>query len=389
MTHKLPGPWIVAVALATSLVSARNHPAPTGIKAAQDGVAAPKSASDPEASPKGRRIYMGRKVARTMHWRGADWLMRETRENEENGRQLREWLDVQPGSVVADLGCGNGYHTLPLAAAVGATGKVYGVDLQAEMLEFLAERATSEAARLGTQLNIEPILATIDDPKLPPQSCDFVLMVDVYHELSHPVSVLRAIRAALSEDGVVVLVEFRTEDRSVPIKPDHKMTKAQMIAEMAANGFRLAAETNDLPWQHAMAFEAVSVTDWDARPAPAWDGARPRFQSEVMAQGFLDAVAMDDPRVVAPFLADVVAMDGGLPNSGAAVGIELAEWMRASEAPLIPEGTTFVLEWERSHSVSGLLTPPEGQTIHGDRVSFSLAKNEDGLWLVDSWLPAQ
>ena len=332
---------------------------------------------------------MGRGVATAMTWRGAEWLMRETRENEENGRQLREWLDVQPGSVVADFGCGNGYHTLPLAAAVGPKGRVFGVDLQPKMLEFLAERAASESLRLGTKQSIVPVLATIDDPNLPPQSCDLVLMVDVYHELSHPSTVLRRIRSALREGGAVVLVEFRTEDKSVPIKPDHKMPKAQMIAEMAANGFRLRAETDELPWQHAMAFEAISVMDWDAKPALGWDGASPRFESTVMAQGFLDAVLLDDPRVVAPFLAAGVALDGGLPDTGGTAALKIGGWMKASELPLIPKGTTFELELKSSTHASGRLTAPEGQTIHESRGRIGLAKNADGLWLVDTWLPAQ
>ena len=94
---------------------------------------------DPESTPEGRTHYLGREVARTMHWRGAPWLMRETREQEENGVRLREWLAVEPGQAVCDLGCGNGYHTLPLAEAVGSEGRVFAVDLQPRMLELLDE----------------------------------------------------------------------------------------------------------------------------------------------------------------------------------------------------------------------------------------------------------
>ncbi len=385
----MQGRWTAAVALVTFLVSARNLPLSQEGGTGQDRKALSEGSPNPEAAPEGRSVYMGRRVAQTMHWRGAKWLMRETRENEENGRMLRDWLDVQPGTAVADLGCGNGYHTLPLAAAVGPKGKVYGVDLQPEMLEFLKERAADEALERGTPLNLEPILATVDDPNLPAKSCDFVLMVDVYHELSHPTSVLRAVRSALREDGVVVLVEFRAEDRSVPIKPEHKMDKAQIIAEMAANGFKLAAETDELPWQHAMAFGAISVMDWDAKPALGWDGARPRFESAAMTQGFLDAMAQDDPRILAPFLADTVAMDGGLPLQRSSVAKDIGRWMKSSETPLIPSGTTFELEPKSSGYVSGTLTPPEGQSIYGNRVRIGLAKNVDGLWLVDTWLPSQ
>ena len=84
-----------------------------------------------------------------MHWTGAPWLLRATREDEENGALLRRWLAVQPGQVVCDLGCGNGYHTLPLAEATGGTGKVFAVDLQPKMLELLALRAARPPASLA------------------------------------------------------------------------------------------------------------------------------------------------------------------------------------------------------------------------------------------------
>ena len=158
---------------------------------------------DPESTRQGRESYLGREIARTMHWTGADWLLRETRDNEENGARLREWLDLQPGDVVCDFGCGNGYHTLPMAKAVGETGKVFAVDLQVPMLAMLRERLTEAEIT-----NVELVEADIDDPKLPENSCDVILMVDVYHELSHPVRVLDHIRRALKPGGRVVLGNF-------------------------------------------------------------------------------------------------------------------------------------------------------------------------------------
>ena len=104
----------------------------------------PQGQGDPEQQPQGRARYLGREVAQTMHWTGAPWLLRETRENEENGALLRRWLAVQQGQVVCDLGCGNGYHTLPLAEAVGPTGKVLAVDLPPQMLQLLRQRAAAK-----------------------------------------------------------------------------------------------------------------------------------------------------------------------------------------------------------------------------------------------------
>ena len=241
-------------------------------------------AQDPEAAPEGRTHYLGRAIAQTMHWTGAAWLLRATREDEENGTALHRWLSVPAGQTVCDLGCGNGYHTLPLARAVGTAGRVLGVELQPQYLTLLAQRA--DAAGLA---NIVGIASTIDDPKLPAASCDLVLMVDVYHELSHPVRVMQRVRAALRPGGRVVLVEFRAEDPAVPIKPEHTMTKAQVLREMASHGFRCVAEHDALPWQHAMAF------------VPAADDAR--LVARETMRGALRAAAAGDRRVLAPFLA--------------------------------------------------------------------------------------
>jgi ubiquinone/menaquinone biosynthesis C-methylase UbiE len=158
-------------------------------------------------------------------------------------------LAVRPGQTVCDLGCGNGYHTLRLARRVGPQGKVFAVDIQPEMLEMLAERAARERIT-----NVERIVGTVVDPKLPAASCDLVLLCDVYHEFSHPEQMLAAIRRALRPGGRIVLVEFRAEDPQVPIKEVHKMSKAQILKELPANGFVLDAEFDELPWQHVMFF---------------------------------------------------------------------------------------------------------------------------------------
>ncbi|MBE2284051.1 MAG: class I SAM-dependent methyltransferase [Prosthecobacter sp.] len=193
--------------------------------------------------------YLGREIAQTMHWQGADWLMRRVREDEEAPTKMRKELNVKPGMTVCDMGCGNGFHTLPLAEMVGENGKVLAVDVQPEMIEMLKKRIAAKGLK-----NIVPINGLYHDPKLPPDSCDMILLVDVYHEFSHPVQMLASMRAALKPDGLLVLVEFRAEDESVPIKPAHKMSKAQIHKEMNANGFTLKREYDELPWQHLMFF---------------------------------------------------------------------------------------------------------------------------------------
>ncbi|HRX82139.1 MAG TPA: methyltransferase domain-containing protein [Pirellulaceae bacterium] len=199
--------------------------------------------------PPALEVYMGRTIAQTMHYLGAPWLIRENRENQERCSLMLANLDVKPGMTVCDMGCGNGFYALQMAKMVGEEGTVLGVDIQPEMLKLMSERA----AEAGIT-NVKPILGTIADPKLPEGAVDIILCADVYHEFSHPEQMLAAMRASLAPNGVVVLLEFREEDPRVPIKPLHKMSKAQVNKELTANGFKLVKEFDKLPWQHMMFF---------------------------------------------------------------------------------------------------------------------------------------
>ncbi|NRA76038.1 MAG: methyltransferase domain-containing protein, partial [Planctomycetes bacterium] len=193
--------------------------------------------------------YKGRTIAQTMHWKGAEWLLRETREKEERVSVLMEPLGVEAGQTVCDLGCGNGYHALRLARRVGSSGKILAVDIQQPMLDMLEERS----AEAGLD-NIELILGDTADPKIPDGSCDLILLVDVYHEFSDPETMLAKMRRALKPDGRIALVEFRSEDPEVPIKKLHKMSKQQILKEYLPAGFRLDEQFDELPWQHLMFF---------------------------------------------------------------------------------------------------------------------------------------
>ncbi len=178
-------------------------------------------------------------------------------------------LHVKPGDTVCDLGCGNGFYTLKLAELAGEKGRVFAVDIQREMLELLKDRALEAKV-----VNIETVLGTFVDPKLPEGSVDLVLLVDVYHEFSHPEQMLAAIRKSLKPTGRVALVEFRAEDPEVPIKPLHKMSKAQIMTEFPPNGFKLVEEFDKLPWQHLMFFQS-DVTAPSKSDSPKADASRP------------------------------------------------------------------------------------------------------------------
>ncbi len=222
--------------------------------AAQDATGKPAASAPPATAatvkiPPALETYKGRTIAQTMHFLGAPWLTRDSRQREEDCDKLMRELKLAPGQVVCDMGCGNGFYTLKMAKRVGPKGLIYAVDIQPEMLTLLNERAKADRVK-----NIKPVLGTVVDPLLPPESCDVILCVDVYHEFSHPEQMLAAMRRALKPDGKLVLVEFRLEDPNVPIKLEHKMTKEQILKELEPSGYKLAQQFDGLPWQHMMWF---------------------------------------------------------------------------------------------------------------------------------------
>ena len=222
------------------------------------------AADPPRPTEEARNSYLGRVLAKPMSHLGAPWLIRPEREEEERASASFKQLKLTEGMNVCDMGCGNGYWTLPMARDVGETGKVYAVDIQREMLQKLRQRSSKYKLN-----NIEPVLGKVDDPNLPASKIDLVLMVDVYHEFSHPESMLWGIRRSLTPKGVVALLEYREEDPKVPIKPLHKMSKHQIMKEYSANGFKLVREYNELPWQHLMFFARDDSPLKKIEPVPA------------------------------------------------------------------------------------------------------------------------
>jgi ubiquinone/menaquinone biosynthesis C-methylase UbiE len=192
--------------------------------------------------------YIGRQIAHVMSHYGIDWLEREEREIEENTSLLLKNLVVKPGMVVADIGAGSGYHSALLSKMVG-TGKVFAVDVEPEMIAYLNARIKQEKLS-----RIVPILSTEQKVPLPENTIDMMLLVDVYHEFSFPYEMALSMRAALKPGGKLVLVEFRAEDPTVPIKTIHKMSEAQAIKEFKAAGFAFDKNIDNLPWQHCMVF---------------------------------------------------------------------------------------------------------------------------------------
>ena len=191
----------------------------------------------------------GRRFAEVMGYQGADWLERGERDEEEAPDLALNVLKIPVGASVADIGAGSGYMTERLAARVGPSGRVFANDVQPQMLEILSRRLAAKGI-----VNVTLVQGTIDDPKLAPASVDLELMVDVYHELSQPQAMLQRLRTALTPGGRLVLLEYRKEDPTIPIKPEHKMSVAEAKLEVEAEGFTLSHVDEALPRQHILIF---------------------------------------------------------------------------------------------------------------------------------------
>jgi len=200
------------------------------------------------------KVFMGREIAQVMGHLAADWLERPEREREEKPLAVMGLLALKPGEVVADIGAGSGYYTRRMAQAVGGSGRVFAVDIQPEMLQILTNKLTAEGIT-----NVVAALGTEQDPKLPAAQMDVALMVDVYHEFSYPYEMIGAICRALKPDGRLVFVEYRGENKWVPIKEHHKMTEAQVRKEMAPHPLKWEQTVSDkLPWQHFIVFRKTA-----------------------------------------------------------------------------------------------------------------------------------
>jgi len=191
----------------------------------------------------------GRRFAQVMSAAGADWLSRPERVEEEEPDRALDVLKIPKGAVVADVGAGSGYMTVKLSKRVGPTGMVYANDIQPEMLRLLGLRLKADKIT-----NVTLVQGEVDNPRLPAGTLDLELLVDVYHEFSRPQTMLKQLREALKPTGRLVLLEYRKEDPSIPIRPEHKMSVAEAKLELEAEGYSLSQVNESLPRQHILVF---------------------------------------------------------------------------------------------------------------------------------------
>jgi len=200
------------------------------------------------------KFYMGREIAHVMGHLGAGWLERSSREVEERPQTLIKALKLKAGDRVADIGVGTGYFARRISRIIGPKGTVYGVDIQQEMLDLLTRNLKNAGIK-----NVEGVLGTITNPNLPANTIDLALMVDVYHEFSHPYEMIKNISNALKTGGRIAFVEYRMEDPKVPIKLLHKMSQLQVLKEASPHPLEWVETISVLPRQHIIIFKKTKT----------------------------------------------------------------------------------------------------------------------------------
>lgn len=156
-------------------------------------------------------------------------------------------LALAPNSVVADIGSGTGYFSVRLAHFV-PQGRVYGVDIEPDMVKYLAERAKREGLA-----NITSVLGKPDDPRLP-SPVDLVLLVDVYHHIDDRGRYFRKLRSSLKPGGRVAIIDFNERSRSGPPK-SQRIAPDRVKADLGAAGYAYSKEFDFLPNQYFLVFQ--------------------------------------------------------------------------------------------------------------------------------------
>jgi ubiquinone/menaquinone biosynthesis C-methylase UbiE len=160
-----------------------------------------------------------------------------------------EWLGIEPGATVADIGAGTGYFSVHLARRVGPDGKVFAVDVEPNLVEHMKTRFAEAGLSWAEARLTEP-----DDPGLPEGTVGLVLICNTWHHIDDRVDYLGRLARALGPGGRVAIVDFRKEELPVGPPPEHKMSRDEVVAEFAEAGWELSAEHTDLPHQYLLVF---------------------------------------------------------------------------------------------------------------------------------------
>jgi ubiquinone/menaquinone biosynthesis C-methylase UbiE len=163
--------------------------------------------------------------------------------------QVMDALGIADGTSVADLGAGGGWFTVRLARRVGPQGVVYAEDIQEQMLESIDRRVKREGLR-----NVRMVLGASDDPKLPPELLDAVLIVDVYHEVTQPVEFLQNVKQSLTSQGRLGIIEYKRDGGGPGPEMEERVDEASVVKYAEAAGFKLMSRETFLPYQYLLIF---------------------------------------------------------------------------------------------------------------------------------------
>jgi predicted methyltransferase len=174
--------------------------------------------------------------------------------------QIMDALLIGDGSTVADLGAGGGWFTVRLARRVGPNGKVYAEDVQPQMIQTIERRVTREGLK-----NVTTVLGTQTDPKLPAGSLDAVLIVDAYHEMEQPVSLLRNIALSLKanlaregggpvQGGMIGIINYKKDGGGPGPAMEERVDPEQVIRDATSAGLVLRKRENFLRYQYLLTF---------------------------------------------------------------------------------------------------------------------------------------
>jgi len=165
-----------------------------------------------------------------------DWAKRDTWQRP---AEVMDALGIKPGSVVADVGCGDGYFTFHLASRVGPQGKVYAEDIDYKVLSKINGRASKEPLS-----QIELILGSAEDPRLPAEMLDAILVVDAFHEMEQHDAMLQGMNRALKPGGWLGIIDRNARSRRArnTYQNQHRIPKNLVCQDATRNGFRLLRE---------------------------------------------------------------------------------------------------------------------------------------------------
>jgi predicted methyltransferase len=171
------------------------------------------------------------------HW--VSVFERPGREVYDKRQAIVDALTLQPGMAVADLGAGTGFYTFLFAQQVGASGRVYAIDISENFIEHILQTARSRDLH-----NIEGIVNTQQSTRLPAESVDLVFMCDTYHHLEYPQTTLASIHQALRQNGQLVIIDFRKQPglSSSWVMSHVRADETTVIREVESAGFKLIGQ---------------------------------------------------------------------------------------------------------------------------------------------------